>query len=146
MASTVAHRTALKNGQRIHANASDTAMTSSNKARSSRVRTRTPRHEHRNSQNVTGGPTTTPGEKRKFTTAHSAASSNANTARRTHVSYGSLADIRPASRLCPLCPQKQTCLARVQCPLNAKMDMEGTQLTAHCDGCAPYRRPICDEF
>jgi hypothetical protein len=40
MASTVAHRTALKKGQRIHANANDTAMTSSKRAWSSRLRTR----------------------------------------------------------------------------------------------------------
>jgi hypothetical protein len=40
MARTVAHSTALKKGQRIHAKASDTAMSRSIKARSSRVRTR----------------------------------------------------------------------------------------------------------
>ena len=40
MASTVAHRTALKKGQRIHAKISDTAITSSKRVLSSRVRTR----------------------------------------------------------------------------------------------------------
>ena len=39
IASTVAHKTALKKGQRIEANARDTAMTSSKKVRSSRLRT-----------------------------------------------------------------------------------------------------------
>src|SRR5680860_1715279 len=38
MASTVAHNTALKKGQRIHANASDTARTSNKRVRSSRLR------------------------------------------------------------------------------------------------------------
>ena len=40
IARTVAHKTALKKGQRIQANARDTAMTSSKRVRSSRLRTR----------------------------------------------------------------------------------------------------------